>query len=301
WNFVISYFGQVLINIPLNEGSGTNINEVTYGLKGAFITNNPSWTSDTPSFAQNDFAVSIGGAGRKGLILDTNLATAGHFITLGPDNGGSNGDYTLQAWVKLPLGFEPATRMIIFSYEGVPGFVFSINTGRTLHTTTFGLNDVTSTTVVPNDNQWHHVAVAHQNGVGMKFFLDGALNSETAYVRGPGARTSFTISVGGSVGNLNNSFTGTIDRILVRKGALDASQLDFPAPVGLSILRNGNSVTLTWATAATGYVLQSAPALSSSGTVWSDEPGTPVVNGASTSSTVTIESGSKYYRLRKVQ
>ena len=305
WNFVISYFGQVLIDIPLNEGSGTNIHEVTHGLTGGFITNNPAWTTDTPSFAQNDFSVSIGGAGRKGLILDTNSVAGGRFITLGPDNGGTNGDYTLQAWVKIPLGYEPpqvnAGRMIIYSYEGVPGFVFSIHTNRTLHTTTFGLNDVTSTTVVPNDGLWHHVAVVHQNGVAMKFYLDGTLGSETAYVRGPGARTSFTISVGGSVGNLNNPFTGSIDRILVRKGALEPSQMDFPAPVGLSVSRSGTTLTLSWATSAVGYTPQSANPLLSSGTVWTDVLGTPSVNGSTTSLSVDLEGGPKFYRLHNSQ
>lgn len=171
WSFIISYFGQVIMNIPLNEGSGTNVHEITYNLTGAFITNDPppNWTSDTPSFAQNDFAVFFSGAGRRALILDTNSVSGGRFISLGPDNGGLNGDYTLQAWVKIPLGFEPpqvaAGRMIVFSYEGNPGVVLSVHTNRVIHTTTFGLNDVPSTTVVPNDGMWHHIAVAQVNGV----------------------------------------------------------------------------------------------------------------------------------------
>jgi hypothetical protein len=294
WSFVISYFGQVLFNLPLNEGGGTNITDTVWGLAGSFTTNNPAWTNDTPTRASSDYAVRFtGAAGRKALMVDTN-----HVITLGPDNSGANGDYTLQAWVKLPVGFEPAARMILYSYEGVPGFVFSINTGRTLHTTTFGLNDVNSSTVVPNDGEWHHVAVVHLNGVSMKFYLDGVLGSEVAYNRGPGSRTSFTFSVGGTVGNQNNIFTGTLDRIRVTKGALDVTQMDYPIGVALAANRNGNTITLSWPTWGGTLVPQSADSISSSGTVWTDVPGTPVTNGTTVSLDVTVGAGSKYYRLR---
>jgi Concanavalin A-like lectin/glucanases superfamily len=294
WTFAVSYFGQVLLNIPLNEGSDTNIFDTIWGLMGSFTTNNPVWTRDTPSRASSDFAVQFtGAAGRKALMVDTN-----HVISLGPDSSGANGDYTLQAWVKLPVGFEPASRMIIFSYEGIPGFAFSINTGRTLHTTTFGLNDVTSTTVVPNDGEWHQVAVVHQNGVSMKFYLDGVLNSETPYTRGPGTRTSFTVSIGGAVGSQNNIFTGTLDRIRFTRGALDPSQMDIPIPVALAAQRNGSTITLSWPTSGGNLIPQSANAISSSGTVWTDVPGTPVINGSTVSLDVTAGTGTKFYRLR---
>ncbi|MDB6111660.1 MAG: hypothetical protein JWR69_3410 [Pedosphaera sp.] len=294
WNFVISYFGQVMFALPLNQGAGTNIADTVWGLTGAFTTNNPFWTNDTPSRASDDFAVRFsGGAGRKALIVDTNKV-----ISLGPDNSGANGDYTLQAWVKLPVGFEPAARMILFSYEGTPGFVFSINTGRTLHTTTFGLNDVVSSTVVPNDGEWHHVAVAHVNGVSMKFYLDGVLGSETAYTRGPGARTSFTVSVGGSVANQNNILTATLDRIKVTKGALEPGQFDYPIGVALATHRVGNTTTLSWPTTGGNLIPQSTGAISPTGTVWTDVPGTPTVNGNTVSLDANVGPGTVFFRLR---
>lgn len=295
WNFVSSYFGQTMFNIPVNEGSGTNLHELTQGLLGGFVTNNPFWTNDSPSGSPKDFSVSIGGPGRKGLIPDPS-----HFITLGPDTSSTNGDYTLQAWVKLPVGFEPAARMIIYSYEGVPGVVFSINTGRTLHTTTFGLNDVNSTLVIPNDNQWHHVAVEHINGVSMRFFMDGTLGSEISYTRGPGSRTSFTISVGGSVANNNNSFTGNLARLRMTKGALDVSQFDYPIPVAVRINTGaGNTITLSWLNSGGNLVPQSTDKLLPSGTVWTDVVGTVVTTGSTNTVTDTNPgTGKKYYRLR---
>jgi hypothetical protein len=293
WNFRIAYFGQVLLSIPFKEGAGTNVSDVVWGISGSFITNNPFWTNDTPSRALDDFAVRFAPA-RKAVLLDSN-----RFISLGPDSSGTEGDYTLQAWVKLPTGFEPTARMIVFSYEGSPGIVLSINTGRTLHTTTFGLNDVNSTvTVVPNDNEWHHVAVVHVNGIGMRFYLDGVLGEEVAYVRGPGSRVNFTVGIGGAAGNLNNPFTGTMDRLRMTKGALAPNQFDYPIGVGLSAVRSGNTLTLSWPTSGGNLVPQSADVLLSVGTVWTDVPGTPTVTGSTVSLDTTVAAGPKFYRLR---
>jgi hypothetical protein len=299
WNFAISYYGQPLLSIPFNEGSGTNLTETIWNLTGAFTTNNPFWTNETPNRALGDSAVFFsGGAGRKALILDTNVAAGGRFISLGPDSSGANGDYTLQAWVKLPVGFEPVSRMILYSYEGVPGFVFSINTGRTIHTTTFGLNDINSSVVVPNDNLWHHVAVVHTNGVSMSFYLDGVFGQEVPYIRGPGARTSFTISVGGTVGNQNNIFTGTLDRVRFTKGALGPANFDFPITPALSIQRTGTDNLIAWPLTAGNVVLQQADVLLPTGMSWTDVSSTLVTNGTVVSTVVPSTSTNKFYRLR---
>jgi hypothetical protein len=304
WNFVISYYGQPLLSIPFNEGSGTNLTEKIWNLTGAFTTNNPFWTNETPNRALGDSAVYFnGGSGRKALILDTNTAAGGRYITLGPDNSGANGDYTIEAWVKLPLGFEPTSRMILMTYEGSPGFVFSINSlaagvFRGLHTTTYGLNDVASTVTVPNDNLWHHVAVVHTNGVSMSFYLDGVLGQEVSYTRGPGARTSFTISVGGTVGNQNNIFTGTMDRLRFTKGALSPALFDFPITPALSIQRSGNDNLISWPLTAGNVVLQSADVLLPSGMTWVDVSSTLTTNGTVVSTAVPVSPANKYYRLR---
>jgi hypothetical protein len=302
WSFVISYYGQTLASIPFNEGAGTNLTEKVWNLTGAFTTNNPVWTNDTPTRGTSDSAVYFtGGAGRKALIFDTNNVNGGRYITLGPDNSGANGDYTLEAWVKLNTGFEPTARMIMYSYEGSPGFVFSINTGRFLHTTTFGLNDIAATNataVVPNDNLWHHVAVVHSNGYSMKFYIDGVLGQEVAYVRGPGSRTTFNISVGGTVGNQNNIFTGTLDRVRVTKGALSPAEFDLPISVALSIERNGSNNTVRWPLTAGNVVLQTAGVLLATGMTWTDVPGTPTTNGSTVSLVVPLAATNQFYRLR---
>lgn len=110
-------------------------------------------------------------------------------------------------------------------------------------------------------------------------------------------RTSFTISVGGAVGNNNNPFNGTLDRLLFTKGALAPEQLDYPARVGLT-LRNGNNLTLLWSAAATGYVPQSAGVLLNSGTPWMDLSGS-TTSGPTNSLSVTLGTTNQFFRLRK--
>jgi hypothetical protein len=183
----------------------------------------PTWTNGVTTNA-NDFALYFNGA-QRGIFLDSSGSPQ---ITLGGDTSGTNGDYTVQAWVKLPLGFEPAVRMVMFTYQANPAFSFSINTGRRLHTTTLGKNDIVSGAQVPNDNQWHHVAAVHVNGVEERFYIDGILLSRMPYIRGPGLQTTFQLTVGGASGLTANPFVGSLDRISLSRGALTPSQFDIP-------------------------------------------------------------------------
>jgi hypothetical protein len=193
----------------------------------------PTWTTGVTA-EPNDFALEFNGS-QRALFLDSAAAPQ---ITLGPDTTGTNGDYTLQAWVKLPLGFEPTVRMVMFQYQASPSLAFSINTGRRLHTTTLGKDDIVSGAQVPNDNQWHHVAAVHENGTEVRFYIDGILLSRMPYVRGPGLQTTYTLTLGGAAALTGNRFFGSLDRISLTKGALPPEEFDIPgfvappAPVG---------------------------------------------------------------------
>jgi hypothetical protein len=294
WNFAVYGYGFPLFDIRLNEGAGTNFVDSVLGLNGWFLVPDPTWTNGA-SGAPGDFAVEFNGNGaRRGTMPDPN-----RLITLGSDWIGSNGDYTLEAWVKLPVGFTPTTRMILYTYEGLPGFALSINTGRTLHTTTYNLVDINSTVVVPNDGNWHHVAVVHKNGETMNFYLDGVLGQSQAYLRGPGQRANLAVTVGAAA-NGNNQTTGVLDRLIFTKGALAPEKFNFPLAPTLSVTGSSTGVTLSWPTAATGFKLQSTSELLLNGaTQWTDVQGTPVVNGATTSVTVTPTGDRTFYRLVK--
>ena len=93
----------------------------------------PVWTNGVTG-SPSDYALFFNGT-RRAIVLDSSVSPK---ITLGPDTTGTNGDYTLQAWVKLPLGYEPPARMVMFQYQANPSLAFSINVGRRLHTTTLG-------------------------------------------------------------------------------------------------------------------------------------------------------------------
>src|SRR5690606_31037576 len=128
--------------------------------------------------------------------------------------------------------YAPSPRAIMFQYTGIPGFAFSINNNRTLHTTAFGKIDRTSTALVPNDGEWHHLAVVHRTGVAFEFYIDGALIETIAYTAGVGVnQTAKTITIGMAATGAN-PFTGTLDRIRFSNTALTPSELDFPETAG---------------------------------------------------------------------
>lgn len=130
--------------------------------------------------------------------------------------------------------------MVLFQYERTPGFSFSITTNRALQTTTFTVSEIPSTATLPNDGQWHHIAVVHTDGVDSKFFIDGALASTISYTGGIGARTNSRITLGASYFGANQ-FTGFLDRISFHNQALSAAQLDFPAALSLGARTAGNT------------------------------------------------------------
>jgi hypothetical protein len=273
------------VYFPLNEGSGTNVSDAADQLIGNFLSPFPAWTNDTPVGQPGDFALAFNGAARVS-IPDTNHLIGPNLI---------NGDYTLETWLKLPLGFSPATRMVMFQYEGFPGFSFSINTGRTLHTTAFTIKDINSTAVVPNDNAWHHAAVVHENGVEMRFYLDGVLASTIAYTNGLGSRSNYSLTIGGASSGAN-LFTGTLDRIRYTPYALSPTQFDFPAaPPSLEVRKTGSNLRLAWPAVHTGYVLESASGFPSPN--WT--PLTYSVQDGENQALIVPTNTSRFYRLRK--
>ncbi|MDB6058020.1 MAG: Endonuclease/Exonuclease/phosphatase family protein, partial [Verrucomicrobiales bacterium] len=202
---------------PFDEGSGTTVTDATGGLVSD-ATTTPPWNTNSPSGHAGDRSLLFNGA-TKLTIPDPKQSIGTNSFT---------DDYTLQAWVKLPLNYAPSQRAVLFQYERNPGFSFSINTNRTLHTTTFKVKDVASSAAVQNDGAWHHVAVVHNDGANMQFYIDVTLAATVVYTNGAGYRTSSEITIGaGSEGS--NWFTGSLDRVRFNNRALTPSELDFPA------------------------------------------------------------------------
>jgi endonuclease/exonuclease/phosphatase family metal-dependent hydrolase len=269
---------------PFDQGSGTTVTDSVSGLKGTFTAGGSSWNTNSPTGHTNDFSLFFNGA-RRVTLTDTNQIIG---------TNGLNDNYTLQAWVKLAVNYLPTERAVLFQYERKPGFSLSINTNRTLHTTTFKIKDISTSAAFPNDGQWHHVAVVHTDGANMKFYIDANLAATIAYTNGAGYRTDSTLTIG-SAEDGANPFTGYLDRISFDERALAPAQFDFPAIPPLGIRKNGNALTVFWPTWKTGYVLQMNSSLDT--TNWTNV--STQAQGNENQATITPTNSAKYFRLKR--
>lgn len=253
----------------------------------------PTWTSDTPTGQPGDFALEFnalttGITPQSATVLDPS-------VSIGLN--GVNGDYTLEAWMKVPDTFPSSSRRILFQYQGNPGFALSLNSDRTLHTSAFGNIDQVSSATVPNDGAWHHVAVVHQDGVEFRFYVDGVLSDTRAYTLGAGSSTIPRFTIGSGV-NGSLPFIGKLDRLRYSNQALDPGQFDFPAAPAVPSLAihlvDGN-VVLTWPAVETEFVLEEADSVTPQD--W-QVVSHQVVDDRNTAA-VPAAGSSKFYRLRK--
>lgn len=206
-----------LIDFGFNEGSGTTVADTINSLSGAPATpaNPPTFESSAPSGQVGDSAVHFE-AGQFFIVNDPD--TRVQFNT-------NNPSFTLQAWVKLPA--TPSSRQVFFYANGPGGAVsFSVNNNRTVFVTTLGIADVSSQAAIPEDEEWHHIAVVHQAGLEFRFYVDGVLGDTVPYTGGVNfSRTQRLFSIGAEW-NGALQFIGSVDRLKVSSGMLSPSQLD---------------------------------------------------------------------------
>lgn len=215
-----------LVAFGFDEGSGTKITDSVNSLVGfpGNPANPPTFVTDSPSGRPGDTAMHF---------------ETGQYMTVeDPDTriqfDKDNPSFTLQAWVKFDG--NPAGRMVFF-YTGGPGGAvsFSVNTDRTVFVTTLAIADVSSGAAIPDDGKWHHIAVVHENGKELRFYVDGVLGDTKEYTGGMYFnRTQKLFSIGAEW-NGALQFTGSVDRLKVTSGMLTPEQLDFKAapPIGL--------------------------------------------------------------------
>ena len=210
-----------ILNFDFNETSAAAVKESVNGLTGTPSDPAPTMVTDSPSGQANDLAVNFD-TGQKITVDDPEMK-------MSLDQGDPS--FTLQAWVKF--SGNPSTRAVFF-YNNGPGAAisFSVNTDRTVFVTTLGILDASSAAAIPDDDKWHHIAVVHQNGVELRYYVDGVLGDTRAYTSGvifTRTETSFTL---GSEPNGGLQYVGSLDRLKVTSGALPVDELDFKPAVG---------------------------------------------------------------------
>ncbi|MBI2947586.1 MAG: Ig-like domain-containing protein, partial [Verrucomicrobia bacterium] len=108
--------------------------------------------------------------------------------------------------------------------------------------TTLGILDASSQAAIPDDGAWHHIAVVHENGVELRYYVDGVLGHTRPYTSGvifTRTQTFFTIGAEHSGGL---QYIGSLDRLKVTSGILRPDELDFkavPAGAGKPPIANG--------------------------------------------------------------
>jgi hypothetical protein len=252
----------------------------------------PRFVTDTPSGKTNDYALNFK-AGDKVVVPDPNVALA-----LDP----ADSSFTIQAWLK-PGVLPNAEKSVIFINNGPGGaLAFSISTDRHLFVTTLGILDVKSSkAVLPDDGQWHHAAVVHENGKELRFYVDGGLADTVAYTGGViFTRTDTSFWFGSEFGG--NPYVGSLDRFKISKGILTAAQLDsWPIPgvqPGSPELAIETAVRVSWPTIPGGYNLQTSTDL---GDVknWTTVTNSPLVDSRGYYMVFPSSSTKVFYRLYK--
>ena len=269
---------------PFDQGTGTKVQDTIAGLSGTLSGAAPTWSTNSPSGQAGDFSLYFDGT-KKVSIIDTNQVIG---------TNGLNDNYTLQAWVKVAVNYAPAKRAILFQYERRPGFSISINTNRTLHTTTFKIKDISTTAAFPNDGQWHHFAVIHTDGANMKFYIDANLATTVNYSNGAGYRTESVLTIG-SDPDMVNPFTGYLDRVRFDQKALTPAEFDYPAVPPIGVRKNGSTLTLYWSSTMTNYTLQANSGLQTNG--WVNVA--TQLQGNELQATVTPTNSARYFRLKR--
>lgn len=304
----------LLFNFPFNEGTGTNIASTVNTLPGILgregvADSVPTFSADTPSGLAGDYSISFAevvGAYKGNRI---HVEDPGMAIDVTDPVTGTNRSFTFQCWVKF--GVQPGARATLFDHNG-PGMKANIAIiGRTLALTTYGIVDMTSNAKIVDDGLWHHVAVVHEHGLEVRFYIDGILSDTVPYtggvnVSGPNAYFDGGMEVWDwpDFGSGVNPFVGKMDRMSLTRGIVAPNDLDWrpvpgvtpPAP---TLGQPQPAIDISWPTLPAGYKLQSTTNVADPNS-WVDVANSP---SAVTPGTYhyygPVSSPQRYYRLFK--
>ncbi|RYD46747.1 MAG: LamG domain-containing protein [Verrucomicrobiaceae bacterium] len=221
----------------MNETAGSNIVDSVNGAVGvplaAAITNNYLNYSQpsVPAGTYGNITVSASQAASFGTSIQftRNSASSGGAFEIastpvianlaGP---GLTGSFTIMAWVNANVGAESTHRIFATGAGGVSGWGVGLtNTDRSIFTT-YGQNDLRSTSTTHTNNVWEHVAYTYNNG-NIQVFRNGILVYSpvaTAFNN----ETSATFAIGMDAGYAS-FFNGRIDEIQIYDNAMTAANI----------------------------------------------------------------------------
>lgn len=162
----------------------------------------------------------------------------------------------------------------------------------------------------PSSNTWTHFAVVFDRLAGTyTLFVNGKREVSEAgtYTRSdPLALSSLWIIGHAEIASRHSDpWRGLMDDLRVYNRLLTVSDVELlyftDADVGppLSLVQNGNSVSLSWsAVAPGGYALESSDTLGT-GANWSQNLETPTIAAGLKTVTINLQAGTRFYRLRK--
>jgi len=170
-----------------------------------------------------------GKEGAYSLLFDATKSRTAKFDISYLKIDGEDPSYTAEAWIKTT---KPSSRQVLFSNNGPSArFSFSVNSDMTVHSTTYGIKDYTTSASIPNDGDWHHVAfILDWQSEWVYAYVDGVLCYEgDVYVNGSGQGMLFDGSYSdGFIGSEGGSyFTGNIARLRIHSGVVAAKDLDY--------------------------------------------------------------------------
>jgi len=201
--------------------------------------------------------------------------------TLGRMDGAT--DYTIEAWVKIPSGANTGGRIVqrysifTFRYETDNKLTFSLDHG----TSNWAIYNST-TNALPNDNQWHHVAVIRNtapNPNTLKLYVDGVDVTDGTWSAYPLRNEDNRNLYIGQDGGGNHYFEGKIDEVRLKNVAEDPDDLQSET-TDPPYTSDGNTAALFHFDENTGTTTvneaSSSNATLNNGVAWSDATGLPM-------------------------
>ncbi len=223
--------GALIAYWNMDEASG-NITDQVAGIVGTASAAGLTYgQSSVPEGVYGSITIPLSVATSFGQAIAFERANTGHFSVGSPASiaglapGGSNGSFTVMAWVNASIGSSSNHR--IFS-TGLPnGWGVGLSNVDQVIFTAFGIADLRSANAPSSNNQWQHLAYTYLDG-DIEVFVNGdSVYTATSAIDAP---TQSDFRIGGN-SNGTDSFNGLIDELKIFNTALSRDDIIIQASI----------------------------------------------------------------------